>query len=464
MPLQKSPRTSRISGSTSSVDGSDAPRRPLLFLHVDKTAGTSLLRMLRDRFPQNEWLLQAQHPQFDSEDLNRFPFVEAHGGFELLRRFETPPVVMTMLRHPIDRTISAYYYARGFTRQEIVDHFPRAEPGVIERRLKYQDVITKLSLPEALRADPLGFQEYFGNTQTQQLGRGGSTEPSEMLAAACENLRRCDVVGLTERFADSAELLARHFGWASFDDVPRENVTSHRLRAADLDVETRQRLVEMLADDMRLYRFAESSFDERWRTSEARFAGRPRPLRMDSLPDATDYRFERPLVGAGWHEREWDGLSWVRWTSDLANSWADFRPLAGSDATLRCELRRIAISDASHSVQVSVNGHPIPTSLRRNKYLVGRVPQAALEANRERLRIGFHVPQRWRPCDLNAASTDVRRLGIGVRRIQLEPATSFAVRWAPWRGFSRAGRADAAVASFPSQSRLDRSHDRAGRS
>ena len=50
------------------------------------------------------------------------------------------------------------------------------------------------------------------------------------------------------------------------------------------------------------------------------------------------------------------------------------------------------------------------------------VPSRVLQTRRDRLRISLQVPELLRPCDLNPASVDKRKLGLGIGRISLQPA------------------------------------------
>jgi hypothetical protein len=92
------------------ADSAAAP--PVFFLHIPKTAGTSVRAILQNRFAQSECLFNVQMARFHAEDPNRYRLVSGHVGIEYADRFDRPPIVITFLRDPIERAVSAYYFQR----------------------------------------------------------------------------------------------------------------------------------------------------------------------------------------------------------------------------------------------------------------------------------------------------------------------------------------------------------------
>src|SRR2546423_14138472 len=79
------------------------------FLHIRKTAGTSLRGLLANRFPANSILFQAHSvsgPQQPGDAL----FATGHVGFDYAQRFRVAPKTFTVMREPISLALSGYYF------------------------------------------------------------------------------------------------------------------------------------------------------------------------------------------------------------------------------------------------------------------------------------------------------------------------------------------------------------------
>ena len=99
----------------------------LYFLHIPKTAGTTLITILDQYFPDetvlkdHDWqsLLPTKPLEF-----TKYRFVRGHFGFTIIKYLKNP-ICITMLRNPYDTVISSYKMSQ---RQDIeatrlVDHF-----------------------------------------------------------------------------------------------------------------------------------------------------------------------------------------------------------------------------------------------------------------------------------------------------------------------------------------------------
>jgi hypothetical protein len=222
-------------------------RQPLLvFVHIRKTAGYSLrkilleqyggrnhVRLLRNFFTRPEESLEmvqtiAADPP---EDLQ-----VAHGHILFWPQIEWDDSVrfFTVLRDPVERTISHYYWIRA------------------------RNPSFGMTLAEALAAGQI-----HDNLQTRVLAANdapiGET-PAEALDQAKASLDRFAVVGLTERFDETLALLTREFGWRR-TLYERANVTRSRKPRDELDAETLALIERHNALDIELYRLAAERFD-----------------------------------------------------------------------------------------------------------------------------------------------------------------------------------------------------------
>ena len=236
----------------------DRERQPLLVqIHIPKTAGSALRRVLnkeyggRFRKTPNTFT----HPQVAEERLRARvtgenavqPLaVAGHIVFGLRDELPADSRYLTVLREPVERTLSHYGYL-------VAPRDPKERPhGLLARDTPYRP---ELSLEEALE-DPRYLP---GNLQTRMIVcRRSPFEqlPGNALEQAKEHLRsRFAFVGVTERFDEFAGLLASAFGWAP-RVPPRKRVGDLRPERASLSREALRALEKHDAFDLELYALA----------------------------------------------------------------------------------------------------------------------------------------------------------------------------------------------------------------
>jgi Galactose-3-O-sulfotransferase len=221
----------------------------VIFLHVPKTAGTTLNRLIEWEYPLFEmysidpvfFRWSASHLwRLPSRRLKKTRMFKGHMLFGLHKILPQPATYITVLRDPIDRVISAFYFMRSYTLHPLYWKF-RREKWTIEdfvRRLPRENVQCKI----------LAGAEY------------NSPCTDVIFEQAKENLLgHFSVVGLSERFEESLALMKLRFGWrlrcySSF------NVTRARPKKHDLSQATLDLLVAKNSFDVALYEFAVSMF------------------------------------------------------------------------------------------------------------------------------------------------------------------------------------------------------------
>jgi hypothetical protein len=241
--------------STDTRAGPDAP--VVLFLHVPKAGGSTLgeyvYNQCRAPASRGDGLLDAGVAYLDygfikepelavpgrvksllgRRDLRA---VIGHFWFGLHEHVARPSTYVTLLRDPVERVVSLYYYA------------------------KLQEMT---SLEEFARTPP--FKEV-DNDQTRRIAGvnppvGGCTRAT--LDAARENLRRhFAVVGTTERMEETLALLNLKLGWSrDVVSYPR-NVNAARPASASLTPEAAEAVRDRNELDYELWRFASELTDE----------------------------------------------------------------------------------------------------------------------------------------------------------------------------------------------------------
>lgn len=181
-----------------------------------------------------------------------------HVPFYVAELVDPDLVTMTVLRDPVDRTISH------------LDQLSRLSPRYQGRH------------PEELYDDRQVFRRQIHNHQTRFFAlteadrapdfRKPLDIDADRLALAKDNLERVDLVGLTEHLVDLLAELERRYGWDV--DIPKVNEGSGA--RWDFSPSFRDRVAEDNAADMELYEHA-CRLDERRRAAAAGSGRQPLP-------------------------------------------------------------------------------------------------------------------------------------------------------------------------------------------
>ena len=246
----------------------------LFFLHVPKTAGTTLYTIIERQFGPEEIYpiigpdLAASIAQFKSADASAkrgIRLVRGHMPFGLHQFIDRPATYVTMLRDPIDRVVSDFYYVF-----QTPDH-----PLYEEITSGGMDIATYFESRAALHE---------GNDQTRLLSgvesvnrrilEGADTRriaveqapvTHETLTIAQQNLATHFIsVGISERFDESVLLLREAMGWRNVFYL-RRNITRRRPAVRDLPAQTISTLRKHYSIDIELYEDARERFEDRVR-------------------------------------------------------------------------------------------------------------------------------------------------------------------------------------------------------
>ena len=234
----------------------NAPDR-YFFCHLQKTAGTTLIRRIRGDFPE-----RAVYPlPTDGDPIARVISVDhllsvwAERGDEIRVVTGHFPLcttellgggftTLTVLRHPLDRTVS---YLRHHRRSTPEDADLTLEQ-IYDDGFRFHGLIHN-HMTKMLSLDP------------EEMNDGALTRVSftgERLARAKERLAGVDVVGIQEDFESFCRELAERFGWSMADSL----ATSPRAHG-ELRPGFRDRILEDNAHDVELYEFARRLVAER---------------------------------------------------------------------------------------------------------------------------------------------------------------------------------------------------------
>jgi hypothetical protein len=202
--------------------------KALLFLHIHKTAGTTLNRIIeREYNPFLVYTIEGGVIEWSIDHLKRLSerrrralrVVKGHMSFGLHEFLPQPSTYITFLRDPIERCISSYSYSKG---NPINPFYRRINDEKLDlaqflRIAPWNNNLQCKVIAGVDRTDYRPFALFREMTQTGAKAPDPSLDRwsnAETLRRAQDNLRQYfGFVGLTDRFPESLVVLKHLFGW-----------------------------------------------------------------------------------------------------------------------------------------------------------------------------------------------------------------------------------------------------------
>ncbi|MEB3213274.1 MAG: sulfotransferase family 2 domain-containing protein [Leptolyngbyaceae bacterium] len=226
---------------------SSSLEKTVIFLHLMKTGGRTLTRILKQNYPQDARFHCGQRAGQSLKELSDMPeeqrrslqFIYGHLQFGVHRLLPHPCTYITMLRHPVERVMSHYYYAlhnpKHFTHQLVTEHNMSLSEYV-------EHGISDLNNGQ-VRA--------IAGDVSQQFQFGDSRE--DLLHEAQANLDTFfSVVGITEQFDESLLLLKHQLTLTRFL-YTRANVNASRRTHTTVSDDDIECIKHYNALDLQLY-------------------------------------------------------------------------------------------------------------------------------------------------------------------------------------------------------------------
>ncbi|OQX65830.1 MAG: hypothetical protein B5M55_02680 [Desulfococcus sp. 4484_242] len=260
------------------ISGQDA----LIFVHIPKTAGTTLLRIIERQFPLDQRCHISLYPTNRDEELgierlrqltpgNRQTIrcLEGHMPFGLHRFLQKVPRPLVVLRDPVERMISSHYFVLSLGKQN--PHYLTYVKNSLEDFTDFMDMRNEVNLQTRYIS---------GSIDIENPRPPYPPLPFEALDMAKKHLAtQFEVVGLTERFDETLLLMRESFGFSNVFYVKR-NITRVRPRKNEIPDETIEMIKRVSRPDMELYRFAKELFEQRIRKEGALFRRKVHVFRL----------------------------------------------------------------------------------------------------------------------------------------------------------------------------------------
>lgn len=255
-----------------------------VFVHMPKAGGSTLQEIIQRQYPLAATFdihgESVETVQSSVDRLRRMPeqerekiaCVKGHIPFGIHRWLPRPPLYATMLRDPIQRTVSDYFFAKNTPGHTLFERMRRGRLSikdfvVLRHEQGLSDIYCRL-LSEAMIWD--------------KLVDSPRTLPAGAVGTAKENLERYfAAVGITERFDESLMLMQSAFGWK---DVHYEhaNVTRDKPAQVTLTGEALDVIRLYNGRDIELYEFAKQRMDAGIAVQGAGFEERIRRFRKEN--------------------------------------------------------------------------------------------------------------------------------------------------------------------------------------
>ena len=236
--------------SSQSPANSDNTKQ-VIFLHIAKTAGTSLVEYLRARLPADSTLSHGDFLQFPGHPLEpgvvqKYRLISGHFGYAHIAPYLADSYSLTFLRDPLARVLSFYKFCLN---EDMQRRFPVARSAA---ELPVDKFMTS-TRPEIV--------EMLDNLQTWQLAdmywmadrqRRSHCSELELLSLAQEHLQEFSLVGFTDTFAEDFRRVIAAVGLPEPGHVPRALRTEEPVEPGQLKASTLATLKDRLALDYQL--------------------------------------------------------------------------------------------------------------------------------------------------------------------------------------------------------------------
>jgi hypothetical protein len=227
----------------------------LMFVHIPKAAGMTLYRIIERQYSSRAvFFIDGQRVAEDAQrflalseaERGRYRCIVGHLHYGLHEYLTTPMRYITILREPLDRLVSHYYYAKS------------TPTNRLHGWIKSENVDLEKYVLEGLPA----------NGQTRMIcgftreNRLRYEDPNvDILGLAKANLReRFAAFGLAERFDESMLLFQKALGWRNVYYV-KVNVTGDRPARDQVSPPVRKAIESYCALDFELYEYARTLYE-----------------------------------------------------------------------------------------------------------------------------------------------------------------------------------------------------------
>lgn len=200
----------------------------IVFLHIPKAGGATMNSILSRQYSPERSLIKWGGPHIWEERLSslgdseksRLQLIAGHVRYGQHKYVKEKATYISMMRDPVDRIISQYYYIIQGKNHSIHD-------WVVENTEDIEEYVVKMSRGKLWHA-----------VQNRQARRLAGLQPSReedvdlMVQKAKENIKKSfAVIGTLERFDETLLLMKKAIGWDQHIMYKKRNVTKEKKKS-----------------------------------------------------------------------------------------------------------------------------------------------------------------------------------------------------------------------------------------
>jgi hypothetical protein len=226
----------------------------ILFDHLPKCGGSSLNKYLEAHYPRrkifslNTYALPSSLENFRKLSQKKrygYDLVKGHMAHKLLDHVHPECIKVTVLREPVDRIVSHYYYAKGSPSHYLYSHIHSNQMSLVD--------YANSNLSAELRN---WYTVHYSGLTSQEAERN----PRESIDKACETvLTRYNIIGFLDDFSFFADTLRKQANFRYAYTNTKINVSEGRPRVENLEASIIDKIKQINYLDIELYKKIKSA-------------------------------------------------------------------------------------------------------------------------------------------------------------------------------------------------------------
>ncbi len=239
----------------------------IYFLHIPKTAGSSVREMLRRNYEDKlcPYWSYDELVSCSQTCIEKYDVIAGHFGMSLVSLFDRHPLTFTFLRHPIGRTLSHFMHVKRDSNHPYHKHVVDmnladflTDPITVPLIYNFQSRYMSFNLTgfDCVSRFPTASSKPGHLSVTWELMSYGMSD-TDILNLSLRSLDKISFVGFVEDFDKYMTRLVQLLGINNYD-IPKLNVSTNTTDLANVTSTVRDRILELNQIDMNLYDVAKS--------------------------------------------------------------------------------------------------------------------------------------------------------------------------------------------------------------